>query len=81
MASRAACSDHKTIADFRKENGVALRNRRMAQIEESIARYLHQLDSADRQDPSEAILTKTADRAAEGKDRAVEAGDGPACDG
>jgi transposase len=31
----------------------------LAQIEESIARYLHQLDSADRQEPSEAILTKT----------------------
>ena len=34
--------------------------RRMAQIEESIERYLRQLDSADRQEPSEAILTKTA---------------------
>ena len=34
--------------------------RRLAQIEESIARYLHQLDSADRQEPSEAIITKTA---------------------
>ncbi|HLL49498.1 MAG TPA: IS1182 family transposase [Thermomicrobiales bacterium] len=33
--------------------------RRLAQIEESIARYLHQLDSADRQEPSEAVLTKT----------------------
>jgi transposase len=95
--------DHKTIADFRKDNGRALRQvcsqfvalcrergllnttsvavdgskfkavnnrdknfthakmaRRMAQIEESIDRYLHQLDSADRQEPSEAILTKTA---------------------
>ena len=95
--------DHKTIADFRKDNGAAIRKvcarfvalcrrwgccraasvavdgskfkavnnrdknfthakmaRRMAQIEESIARYLHQLDSADRQEPSEAILTKTA---------------------
>jgi transposase len=95
--------DHKTIADFRKDNGRPLREvcvrfvalcrqmgllaghtvvvdgskfkavnnrdrnftqakmaRRMAQIEESIARYLHQLDSADRQEPSDAILTKTA---------------------
>jgi transposase len=95
--------DHKTIADFRKDNGRALRQvcvrfvaicrqmgllaggtvvvdgskfkavnnrdrnfthakmaRRVAQIEESIARYLHQLDSADRQEPSEAITTKTA---------------------
>src|SRR5687767_12891655 len=93
--------DHKTIADFRKENGAAIRKvcarfvalcrsmgllrgtsvavdgskfkavnnrdknftqakmaRRMAQIEESIARYLHQLDSADRQEPSEAVLTR-----------------------
>jgi transposase len=33
--------------------------RRMAQIEESVARYLHQLDSADRQEPSLARTTKT----------------------
>src|SRR5438128_5053795 len=95
--------DHKTIADFRKDNGRAIRQvcarfvalcrtmgllmeasgaidgskfkavnnrdknftrakmeRRMAQIEESVARYLHQLDSADRQEPSLARETKTA---------------------
>jgi hypothetical protein len=34
--------------------------RRLAQIEESVARYLQQLDSADRQGPSEALDTKTA---------------------
>src|SRR5262249_56804248 len=34
--------------------------RRMAQIEESVARYLQQLDTADRQDPSEALKTKTS---------------------
>ncbi len=94
--------DHKTIADFRKDNGPALRKvcsqfvalcrqldlladasvavdgskfkavnardrnftaakmaRRMAQIEESVQRYLHQLDSADRQEPSLARTTKT----------------------
>ena len=94
--------DHKTIADFRKDNGRALRQvcarfvelcrtlgllteasvaidgskfkavnnrdknftrakmeRRMAQIEESVARYLQQLDTADRQEPSEALKTKT----------------------
>ena len=94
--------DHKTIADFRKDNGPAIRKvctrfvelcrnigllagasvaidgskfkavnnrdrnftkakmkRRMAQIEESVARYMHQLDSADRQEPSEAIATRT----------------------
>ena len=31
----------------------------MAQIEESVARYLRQLDSADRQEPSEVLKTKT----------------------
>ena len=94
--------DHKTIADFRKDNGHAIRKvcvrfvalcrqldlfgdasvaidgakfkavnsrdrnftrakmqRRMAQIEESVERYLHQLDSADRQEPSLARTTKT----------------------
>src|ERR1700685_2234047 len=95
--------DHKTIADFRKDNGGAIRRvcarfimlcrrldlfagasvvidgskfkavnnrdknftrakmeRRLAQIEESVGRYLDQLDSADRQEPSEARETKTA---------------------
>ena len=33
--------------------------RRKAQIEESVARYLQQLDTADRQEPSEALKTKT----------------------
>jgi hypothetical protein len=94
--------DHKTIADFRKDNGPAIRKvcarfvvlcrrlelfadagvaidgskfkavnardrnftaakmkRRMAQIEESVERYLDQLDSADRQEPSLARTTKT----------------------
>ncbi len=92
--------DHKTIADFRKDNGPAIRKvcgqfvalcrrlelfadasvaidgskfkavnardrnftrakmkRRMEQIEESVERYLHQLDSADRQEPSLARAT------------------------
>ncbi len=95
--------DHKTIADFRKDNGAAIRKvcsrfvalcrrldlfadacvaidgskfkavntrdknftrakmkRRLEQIEESVERYLHQLDSADRQEPSLARATKTA---------------------
>src|SRR5476651_2128069 len=100
--------DHKTIADFRKDNGLALRKvcarfvelcrqmgllavasvaidgskfkavnnrdknftqgkiqRRQKQIEESVARYMSQLDTADRQtaageEPSETVLlTKT----------------------
>lgn len=93
--------DHKTIADFRKDNGRGIRKacvqfvalcrqfglladasvaidgakfkalntrdknftkgkikRRMAQIEDSVARYLGQLDSADRQETSLARTTK-----------------------
>src|SRR6201987_3307407 len=89
--------DHKTIADFRKDNGLALRKvcaqfvelcremgllatasgskfkavnnrdknftkakvqRRGAQLEESVARYLSQLDTADRQEPTEALAAK-----------------------
>jgi len=95
--------DHKTIADFRRDNGPAIRKvcaqfvalcraigllttasvaidgskfkavnnrdknftrakmeRRQAQIEESVARYLSQLDTADRQERSEALAAKTA---------------------
>src|SRR5271165_6418803 len=95
--------DHKTIADFCKDNGPAIRKvcaqfvalcramgllttasvaidgskfkavnnrdknftrakmeRRMAQIEDSVARYLQQLDTADRQEPSEGLKTKTS---------------------
>src|SRR5712672_216969 len=95
--------DHKTIADFRKDNGPAIRKvcaqfvalcreigllttasvaidgskfkavnnrdknftrakmeRRLAQIEESVARYLSQLDTADLQEPSDALAAKTA---------------------
>jgi transposase len=95
--------DHKTIADFRKDNGPAIRKvcarfvalcrelglltnasvaidgskfkavntrdknftrakmeRRLAQIEESVARYLSQLDTADLQEPSEPLAVRTA---------------------
>src|SRR5262249_56330045 len=34
--------------------------RRRAQMEEGVARYLAQLDTADRQEPSEALAAKTA---------------------
>ena len=94
--------DDKTIADFRKDNGSAIRKvcarfvdlcreiglltkasvaidgskfkavnnrdrnftrgkveRRRAQLEESVARYLAQLDTADRQEPSETLTAKT----------------------
>jgi transposase len=93
--------DHKTIADFRKDNGRAIRkvcarfvelcremglltkasvaidgskfkavnnrdrnftrakvDRRRAQLEESVARYLSQLDTADRQEPTETLALK-----------------------
>jgi transposase len=95
--------DHKTIADFRKDNGPAIRQvcvqfielchltglltqasvaidgskfkavntrdknftrgkieRRRAQLEQSVARYLAQLDTADRQEPSEELAAKIA---------------------
>src|SRR6059058_1761473 len=95
--------DHKTIADFRKDNGRAIRQvcarfvvlcrtigllgqasvaidgskfkavnnrdknfthakmaRRLAQIEESVARYLSQLDTADLQEPTEALAIRTS---------------------
>jgi transposase len=94
--------DHKTVADFRKDNGRAIRKvcarfvelcremgllakasvaidgskfkavnnrdrnftrakveRRRMQLEESVARYLSQLDTADRQEPSEVLAAKT----------------------
>ena len=94
--------DHKTVADFRKDNGPAIRKvcarfvelcremdllatasvaidgskfkavnnrdrnftrakveRRRAQLEESVARYLSQLDTADRQPATEALAAKT----------------------
>src|SRR4249919_3100148 len=93
--------DHKTIADFRKDNGLALGKvcarfvelcremgllaaasvaidgskfkavnnrdknftrakveRRRAQLAESVARYLSQLDTADRHEPTEALAAK-----------------------
>ena len=95
--------DHKTIADFRKDSGPAIKQvcvqfvelcrlmgllttasvaidgskfkavntrdknftsgkveRRRAQLEKSVARYLAQLDTADLQEPSEELAAKTA---------------------
>ena len=109
--------DHKTIADFRKDNGPAIRKvcaqfvalcrrlgllakasvaidgskfkavnnrdrnftaakmkRRMAQIEESVARYLHQLDSSR---PAGAVpCPDNEDDASDGEDRKAERRDG-----
>src|SRR6516164_11017120 len=100
---RRLTPDDKTIADFRKDNGPAIKKvcarfvelcrqmglltkpsvaidgskfkavntrdknftkgkveRRRRQLEESVARYLAQLDTADLQEPSEALAAKTA---------------------
>ncbi len=53
-------SKFKAVNNRDKNFTRAKMERRMAQIEQSVARYLHQLDSADRQEPSEALQTKTA---------------------
>src|SRR5271167_2108137 len=53
-------SKFKAVNNRDKNFTRAKMERRMAQIEGSVARYLHQLDSADRQEPSEALKTKTA---------------------
>ena len=52
-------SKFKAVNNRDKNFTRAKMKRRMAQIEESVARYLEQLDPADRQEPSEALQTKT----------------------
>ena len=64
--------DHKTIADFRKDNGAAIRKvctrfvalcrvmGLLTQASVAIDGSLQQLDTADRQEPSEALKTKTS---------------------
>src|SRR5689334_18900204 len=52
-------SKFKAVNNRDKNFTRAKMQRRMAQIEESVARYLHQLDSADRQEPSLARTTKS----------------------
>ena len=51
-------SKFKAVNNRDKNFTRAKMQRRMAQVEESVARYLHQLDSADRQEPSLARTTK-----------------------
>ena len=53
-------SKFKAVNNRDRNFTAAKMKRRMEQIEESVARYLHQLDSADRQEPSLARTTKTA---------------------
>src|SRR5258708_38459612 len=53
-------SNCKAVNNRDKNFTRAKMDRRMAQIEQSVARYLQQLDTADRQEPSEALKTKTS---------------------
>ena len=53
-------SKFKAVNNRDKNFTRAKMERRMAQIEESVARYLQQLDTADRQEPSEALKAKTS---------------------
>src|SRR5262245_14040226 len=52
-------SKFKAVNNRDRNFTCAKMQRRMEQIEESVARYLHQMDSADRQEPSPANTTKT----------------------
>src|ERR1700683_4909259 len=52
-------SKFKAVNNRDKNFTRAKMERRIAQIEESVARYLEPLDTADRQEPSEALTTKT----------------------
>ena len=52
-------SKFKAVNNRDRNFTAAKMKRRMAQIEESVARYLHQLDSADRQEPALAQTMKT----------------------
>ena len=53
-------SKFKAVNNRDKNFTRAKMERQLAQIEESVARYLSQLDTADRQEPSEALATRTA---------------------
>ncbi len=53
-------SKFKAVTTRDKNFTRAKMKRRMEQIEESVERYLHQLDSADRQEPSVARATETS---------------------
>ena len=53
-------SKFKAVNTRDKNFTCAKMERRLAQIDESVARYLSQLDTADLQEPSEALVAKTA---------------------
>jgi len=52
-------SKFKAVNNRDRNFTAAKMQRRLLQIEDSVARYLHQLDTADRQEPSEALAAKT----------------------
>src|ERR1700752_2095904 len=53
-------SKFKAVNNRDKNFTRAKMERRLAQIEESVARYLSQLDTADLPDPTEGLAAKTA---------------------
>ncbi|MDP6875915.1 MAG: IS1182 family transposase [Alphaproteobacteria bacterium] len=53
-------SKFKAVNNRDRNYTAAKMKRRQAQIEESIARYLHQLDSADRQEPSPSLAKRVS---------------------
>jgi hypothetical protein len=53
-------SKFKAVNNRDKNFTRAKMERRLAQIEESVARYLSQLDTADLHEPSETLAAKTA---------------------
>ena len=53
-------SKFKAVNNRDKNFTVAKVERRRKQLEESVARYLSQLDTADLQEPSETIMLKKA---------------------
>jgi hypothetical protein len=58
LASSLQCSKSSGIESAADDSERV--ERRLAQIEESVARYLSQLDTADLQEPSEALAAKMA---------------------
>ena len=59
-ASEIDGSKFKAVNNRDKNFTRAKMERRLAQIDQSVVRYLSQLDSADLREPSEALAAKTA---------------------
>jgi hypothetical protein len=58
-AAGAKTQQGRGVGAFILASLCAKMERRLAQAEESMTRYLGQLDTADRQEPSEALAAKT----------------------